>query len=88
MKLTSKDKEILIGFGYEEKDLDQIEMATLSKYTSYKLDNKKISLKTVLELLDREAYLSGIGRSAFHWSSARETKDGRVIYFDSSKLFK
>ena len=42
-----------------------------------------------IEILGREAYLSGTSRSAFHWSCVRETdKIGVLIYFDSSRLFK
>lgn len=38
--------------------------------------------------MDRETWLSGIGRAAFHWSATRETKDGKTIFFDARKLFK
>lgn len=88
MKLTSEDKEYLKKCGYLDEDMEQIETATLSKYTYYKIDDKRASLKEVLSVLDRKEYLTGIARSAFHWSAARKTKDGKVIYFNSSKLFK
>lgn len=88
MKLTNKDKDILRGFGYKDKDFKQIEMATLKKYTVYKLNNKKVQLEKVLEMMDRKEYLSGIARSAFHWSSVRFTSNEEEVYFDSSKLFK
>lgn len=42
----------------------------------------------VLDNMDRETWLSGIGRATFHWSAARETRDGKTIFFDASKLFK
>lgn len=88
MKLTSKDKEYLKKCGYLDDDMNQIERATLSKYTTYEIDDRKASRLEVLSMLDIEDYLSGIARSAFHWSAARKTKDGKVIYFNSSKLFK
>ncbi len=88
MKLTNKDKDILREFGYEDKDFKQIEMATLKNHTVYELDNKKIQLEKVLEIMDRKEYLSGIARSAFHFSSVRFTLDEKEVYFDSSKLFK
>lgn len=87
MKLTNKDKDTLRGFGYLDEDFEQIQRATSKRYTAYELNGKKVSLEKVLEVLDRSEYLSGIGRSAFHWSAVRHTKDGKEVYFDSSKLF-
>lgn len=88
MKLTASDKEILKEFGYPAEDMGQIERATLKKYTTYKIDDKKATLEEILAILNREEYLSGIGRSAFHWSAVRETENGKLVYFDSSRLFK
>ena len=93
MKLTVEDKKILREFGHKEnKELKQIERAisktTFTVFTRGKCDEKEISLIDALELLDRKEFLSGIGRSAFHWSSVRDTKDGRCVYFDSSRFFK
>lgn len=85
MKLTKMDRELLIKWGYREEDLNQIEEATTK--TVYEMNGKKISQKKALEVLGREEYLSGISRSAFHWSSARNN-NGDTVYFDSSKLFK
>ncbi|WP_024622455.1 hypothetical protein [Metaclostridioides mangenotii] len=88
MKLTNKDKEILRGFGYPNEDFKQIERATFKKYTTYELNGENISLEKVLEIMDREEYLSGIARSAFHWSAVRQTLNEKEVYFNSSKLFK
>ena len=87
MRLTDRDKEYLIKRGYLEKDMQQIEEAM--KKTVYKINNKKrISAKKACSLLGREAYLSGIFRSAFHGSACSEIGDsGNVVLFDSSKLF-
>ena len=50
---------------------------------------RRISRKEAIELLGRETWLSGLDRSAFHWSAMRQTKDDKgYVYFDSSKLFK
>lgn len=86
MRLTNEDKKYLNGLGYTVKDFKQIEEA-MSK-TVYELDDKRISRKKAIELLGRTMYLSGISRSAFHWSACREIADGQTVYFDSSKLFK
>ena len=69
MKLTSEDKKLLLEWGHRKEDLNQIAKATTK--TEYELYNgsnhEKITLTEVLEILDREIYLSGISRSAFHW---------------------
>mgnify|MGYP000892966255 CR=1 FL=1 len=85
MKLTSEDKKILKNWGYKSSDFKQIERAT-SK-TEYELGDERMSLTEVLQVLDRKTYLSGIARSAFHWSACRENAKGQKVYFDSSKLF-
>lgn len=88
MKLTVEDKKNLIEMGYTERDFKQIELAA-SKTTYTDDSDKRVSRAKAIELLGRKAFLSGLGRSAFHWSAVRETEDGKTsIYFDSSKLFK
>ena len=86
MKLTSMDKELLKNWGHEDEDCNQIERATTK--TTYKSDNKKISLDEALKILGRETYLSGISRSAFHFSAYRQNEKGVAVLFDSSKLFR
>lgn len=86
MKLTNEDKELLMDWGHPKEDLKQIERAT-SK-TIYTLDSgEKISASEALTILGRNVYLSGISRSAFHWTSYRESEKGQSVHFDSSRLF-
>lgn len=85
MKLTNKDRKLLIKWGHDEKDFNQIEEAT--RKTVYEMNGKRIPRKKALEVLGKEEYLSGISRSAFHQSAVRNNND-KIIYFDSSKLFK
>lgn len=85
MKLTKTDKELLIKWGNKEDDMQQIERATTK--TTYELNDEKISCKRALEVLGREEYLSGISRSAFHYSALRNNDNGETVYFNSSKLF-
>lgn len=87
MKLTSEDKAYLKELGHPETDFAQIEEA-IGK-TVYTLNFKKqIALEKVLELLGRQTFLSGISRSAFHFSAVRQIGDSDVtVDFDSSKLF-
>lgn len=92
MELTKSDKALLASWGFREKDFPQIEEAMKKSKTKYKLGATPISREKAIALLGREVYLSGISRSAFHFSAAREvpSKDVviKVVYFDSSSLFK
>lgn len=85
IKLSESDKNYFKNRGYLDQDIPQIERAI--EVMQYEND-KKVSTKYVLDNMDRETWLSGIGRAAFHWSAARETRDGKTIFFDASKLFK
>lgn len=91
MKLTNEDKELILDWGHSEDDFWQIEEAMKKKYTTYELtgaDARVITREEAIEILGREEYLSGICRSAFHFSAFREGYGGREVYFDSSELFK
>lgn len=93
MKLTNKDKEYLKKLGYTSIDFAQIEQATgKTNYTLCDENSGKettINREKAIEVLGREKYLSGISRSAFHWSAVRETETENIyVYFDSSKLFR
>lgn len=91
MKLTNEDKALLLHWGYTEKDFAQIEEAFQKSKTNYELGDFRISREEAIRLLGRRQWLSGIARSAFHWTAAREvpmSMSGEVVYFDSSNLFK
>lgn len=90
MKLSKKDKEILKEFGYPEEDMEQIgEAMRKTVYTLCKdnEEDERISREKAREILGDKEYLSGIGRSAFHWTSMRG-EDGKRVHFDSSRLFR
>ena len=87
MKLTEEDRVYLREECHEDdEDIRQIEKV-ISK-TTFKLDGKRIPLKEAIDLLGREEFLSGMDRSAFHWSAVRMTPDGREIHFDSRRFFR
>lgn len=91
-KLSKEHQEIILNFGYLKKDLKQIEQA-LSKtdfelLTPEKNQDEKISIDKAVEFLGEETFLSGMCRSAFHYSAVRENKKGQSVYFNSSRLFK
>ena len=91
MKLTNEDKALLLDWGYPEEDFAQIEEAFQKSKTTYELGDFRISREEAIRLLGRRQYLSGVARSAFHRTAAREvpmSTSGEVVYFDSSKLFK
>lgn len=81
--LTQKDKKYFLDNGFEEKDLDQIEDAY--KKCKCDLNGDPITKKEALKLLDRETFLSGLGRAAFHYTADRKCDKGEVG-FDCSKL--
>ena len=85
MKLTIEDKKILADIGVSDRDFPQIERAMTK--TDYKYNSRKISRDKAVELVGRRNYLSGLSRSAFHWTAVRETATGECVYFDSHKLF-
>lgn len=85
MILNDSEIEILLELGYLKQDLPQFQEAV--KKTVYTYEGKRISAKKAKALLGEEAFLSGLARSAFHWSSMRETADGKGVSFNSSKLF-
>lgn len=90
MKLTKNDKEILKRIDYLDSDMDQIaEAMTKTIYTLCTKDGQeeRISRAKAREILGDEEYLSGIGRSAFHFTSMRG-EEGMRVHFNSSKLFK
>ena len=88
MKLTSNDKGMLRKWGFSDQNFAQIEEALQKSKTKYKLGSDPISREEAIVLLGRDVFLSGISRSAFHFTAARETADGKVVYFDSSRLFR
>ena len=91
MKLSNKDKKYLRDIGHTDMDFNQIENA--SRYTKYEFFNvndesivTKISQKQAIEILGRETFLSGLGRSAFHSSAVRYNSDDTIaVVFDSSR---
>ena len=92
VKITKERKQILLGFGETEESIPQIREA-LKKTVYTLLDpegvEKRISAEKALDILGERTFLSGISRSAFHWTAARESEDGKQkVYFDSSKLFR
>lgn len=94
MRLTKEDKEFLRSLYEGEEYFPQIEEAMDN--TTYELcdEDGKETIRTItreeaIELLGRENWISGIDRSAFHWTAMRQTKDGKnYIMFNSSKLFR
>jgi len=87
MKLTNEDKNLLRRWGFEDQDFPQIEEALKAKNTKYEMGGDPIGRDAALNALGRRAFLSGISRSAFHYTAAREATDGRIVLFVSIHLF-
>lgn len=94
MLLEKKDIETLMGWGYRENDLHQIQKAIyLTVYEKHKLEEpydtvKHLTAAQAHRLLGNKAFLSGISRSAFHLSSDREYCKRFGVSFDSSTMFR
>ncbi len=94
-RFTDEDKFELLSMGYPNKDLWQIQEAAKGKNTKYTLysenekTGKRISGEETIRILGRRVWLSGLARSAFHWTAMRSSPDEQYeVYFDSSHLFK
>ena len=87
MKITKEEKMYLERCGYGRKDFAQIQEATRRDKTTYEMDGAPITRDEAIARLGRLDYLSGIARSAFHFTAMRTAADGKVILFDSSRLF-
>lgn len=104
LKLSDSDIAYLKKIGHTDEDIPQIEEAlNTTKYTlgnagvsdndNIKIpdeeDDVEISAQEAREILGDETFLSGLSRSAFHWTSGRWSADNtKYVSFDSSKLFK
>ena len=93
--LTPERKARFEKNGVEPKDWTQIAYAMRANNTKYHYFNgeteRVISRSEAISLLGEDVFLSGIIRSAFHWSAVREianSKYKQYVRFDSSKMFK
>lgn len=81
MKLNGKDLETLISLGCNKSDLPQIVSVAESNLVCYykQQDYRKISEKTALKRLGRNAVLSGILRATFHMNGVVGNADYIVV---------
>ena len=85
MKLTKNERTILAKWGHDESEIERIQWA--AEFTNYERNGVGISEENAKRLLGTEKWLSGLSRSAFHWTSYRLDRYGKGISFDSSMLF-
>jgi hypothetical protein len=93
-KLSEEDKADLLNMHVPSSDFTQIQEVASVKYTSYLLyDNneargKRISRDEAIRLLGRKVWLSGLARSAFHFSAVRTIEGSEAfVYFNSRRYF-
>lgn len=89
LKATTQSQKVIKE--YLEHNASDILADKINNGSLIHKDGKTLVNKKTLDgfMNYAEVYLSGISRSAFHWSSVRETKtEGMSVYFDSSKLFR
>lgn len=91
-KLSEEDKTMLTEMGCLEEDFKQIEDSMKSRNTQYKVFGPGCSIpivitrETAIRILGRRKWLSGLARSAFHYTAVRDSDDGRKVFFDSSRM--
>ena len=85
MLLSEENKRYLKKNGNKKKDIEWIECALVM--STFKFRGRRISAEKAICLLGQENFLSGLSRSAFHWSAVRNTEDGEPVMFDSSRLY-
>jgi hypothetical protein len=88
MKLTNKDKDLLIKRGYRNDDLTEIENSRFRFEMFWGTNAIQITQKQALKLLGREDFISGIARATFHSTSVRNIKDfgdDSGVYFKKIK---
>lgn len=86
MKLNKKQKDLILSWGYNKEDIPQIEDAI--RRSTYTVDDKTTTSTEAIKILGEEDFLSGISRSAFHFTSCRESAAGTSVYFNSSVIFR
>ena len=86
--LSKTDVAQLEQWGYKDNDIVQID--DVIDYTVFETSReKKVSALIARRMLGTYAFLSGLSRAAFHWSSLRDCANGKgYIYFDCSAYFK
>lgn len=79
--LTREDRQLLLRQGMSYSDLDQVERA-INK-TTFTVENRQITFEEAIDIIGREEMVLGLGRSAYHYTTCRESEDGTIVYFDS-----
>ena len=94
MKITEEDVAILYEMEVPPEDIPQIREVALSKYTRYTLyeneegAGKRISAAEAIRLLGKRTWLSGLSRSAFHFTAVRPVENSEAfVLFDSRRYF-
>ncbi len=88
--LTKEDREMLLSMGYSKNDVIQINYV-VARIEIRRIDGntqQTITSKDARALLGRERFLSGLGRSSFHYTATRTTPEGISVQFDASRVFK
>ena len=92
MKLTKKDKDLLIKRGYQSYEMAEIENSRF-RYEMFWNTNGlqsaiQVTQKQAIKMLGREDFISGIARATYHDTAVRYIKDdnnGSGIYFKNKK---
>lgn len=84
-ELCKDARERFKRLGHIDKDMRQLcDAVATTKY--YLNDSIQLTADEAYDMLGESDFMSGLSRSAFHFSSVRECNEG-AIFFDSSALF-
>jgi hypothetical protein len=92
-RLSKSDIAYLLEIGYLNEDVEQIENALnrchYSIFNDKTGEEETITAEKARKTLGDMTFLSGLARSAFHYSASREIKRSEYLYvwFDSSAIF-
>ena len=88
--LTKEDRELLQSMGYSRNDVIQINYV-VTRVEIRRVDGntpQAISSEDAKALLGQKLFLSGLGRSSFHYTATRTTPEGISVQLDATHVFK
>lgn len=87
-KLTKRDIAALKKWGYRDDDMKLIQQCfDEDGFDMRDRFERRIDAETAIRMLGKSEFLSGIGRSCFHWSAERG-KGNNAVSFDTSEWHK
>ena len=87
MRLTQKDKRLLMAHGYTVDDFPQIERACRICKITKGVKSERITHKNFIKNWGREKFILTLARATFHYASSFIPEKNIYFIFDCFKLF-